>query len=36
MSGTPEIENAIEKHVAQLEQRWGGIAAVSLKSDQVR
>ena len=35
MSGTPEIENAIEKHVAELEQRWGGIAAVSPKSDQV-
>jgi len=27
MAGTPQIEQAIAKHVAQLEQRWGRITA---------
>ena len=27
MAGTPQIEDAIAKHVAQLEQRWGRITA---------
>jgi ribosome-associated translation inhibitor RaiA len=27
MAGTPEIEDAIATHVAQLEQRWGRITA---------
>ena len=27
MTGTPQIEDAIEKHVAELEQRWGRITA---------
>ena len=27
MAGTPEIEEAIAAHVAQLEQRWGSITA---------
>jgi len=30
MTGTPQIENAIAKHVAQLEQRWGRITACRL------
>jgi cold shock CspA family protein len=27
MTGTPEIQDTIEKHVAELEQRWGRITA---------
>lgn len=27
MAGTPEIEEAIAKHVAELEQRWGRVTA---------
>jgi cold shock CspA family protein/ribosome-associated translation inhibitor RaiA len=27
MAGSPEIENAIAKHVAQLEERWGRVTA---------
>jgi len=27
MNGTPDVQDAIEKHVAELEQRWGRITA---------
>ena len=27
MAGTAEVQNAIEKHVAELEQRWGRVTA---------
>jgi ribosome-associated translation inhibitor RaiA len=27
MSGTPEVQNAIEDHIAKLEQRWGRLTA---------
>jgi cold shock CspA family protein/ribosome-associated translation inhibitor RaiA len=38
MTGTPEIENAIEKHIAELEQRWGRVTAcrIVLKGPSLR
>jgi len=31
MVRTPQIEDAIEKHVAELEQRWGRITARTVR-----
>jgi len=31
MARTPQIEDAIEKHVAELEQRWGRITARTVR-----